>query len=101
MSFSICLFGDKLVSHVIFYFINMPCLDWLIEGFDCANSKDCSFTCVTRCSKPSRKNVRHRACKTCCVRCHCVPLGTYGNRSARPCYAELRDPRKQTQVPLK
>ncbi|KAF8018239.1 hypothetical protein BT93_H3205 [Corymbia citriodora subsp. variegata] len=51
---------------------------------------NCSSACARRCSKSSRKNVCHRACKTCCARCHCVPPGTYGNKSACPCYARLK-----------
>ncbi|CAA2998817.1 Hypothetical predicted protein [Olea europaea subsp. europaea] len=51
---------------------------------------NCSHECTRRCSKSSRKNLCHRACKTCCLRCHCVPPGTYGNKNVCPCYAKLR-----------
>lgn len=51
---------------------------------------NCNYACAIRCSKARRKNVCGRACKTCCRRCHCVPPGTYGNKSACPCYASLR-----------
>uniref|UniRef100_A0A2P2J6Q8 Uncharacterized protein MANES_18G100600 n=1 Tax=Rhizophora mucronata TaxID=61149 RepID=A0A2P2J6Q8_RHIMU len=51
---------------------------------------NCGLACSKRCSKSSRKNVCHRACNACCFRCHCVPPGTYGNKSACPCYASLR-----------
>ncbi|XP_030467981.2 gibberellin-regulated protein 9 [Syzygium oleosum] len=51
---------------------------------------NCSYVCARRCSKSSRKNMCHRACKTCCARCHCVPPGTYGNKNACPCYAKLK-----------
>ncbi|XP_021896050.1 gibberellin-regulated protein 9 [Carica papaya] len=51
---------------------------------------NCSHECVRRCKEASRKKVCHRACKSCCSRCHCVPPGTYGNKKACPCYASLR-----------
>ncbi|CAK9155483.1 unnamed protein product [Ilex paraguariensis] len=51
---------------------------------------NCSYACSRRCRKASRKKVCTRACKTCCARCNCVPPGTYGNKSACPCYASLR-----------
>ncbi|RWR83486.1 hypothetical protein CKAN_01224200 [Cinnamomum micranthum f. kanehirae] len=55
------------------------------------NSKiNCPHACAKRCRSASRKNVCTRACGTCCMRCHCVPPGTYGNRNACPCYASLR-----------
>ncbi|KAL9342401.1 hypothetical protein Peur_065726 [Populus x canadensis] len=28
----------------------------------------------------ARKNVCHRACRTCCMKCRRVPPGTYGNK---------------------
>lgn len=51
---------------------------------------DCNYACARRCSKSSRKNVCHRACKSCCTTCHCVPPGTYGNKGLCPCYAKLK-----------
>ncbi|KAH7861801.1 hypothetical protein Vadar_031028 [Vaccinium darrowii] len=51
---------------------------------------NCNYACLRRCRQASRKNVCNRACKTCCMRCHCVPPGTYGNKSACPCYASLK-----------
>ncbi|XP_043712263.1 gibberellin-regulated protein 9-like isoform X3 [Telopea speciosissima] len=50
---------------------------------------NCHFACSRRCRKASRKNVCTRACGTCCMRCKCVPPGTYGNTSVCPCYASL------------
>uniref|UniRef100_A0A6N2LTI2 Gibberellin-regulated protein 9 n=1 Tax=Salix viminalis TaxID=40686 RepID=A0A6N2LTI2_SALVM len=51
---------------------------------------NCGYLCARRCKASSRKKVCHRACKTCCKRCRCVPPGTYGNKNACPCYASLR-----------
>ncbi|GMN51841.1 hypothetical protein TIFTF001_020985 [Ficus carica] len=51
---------------------------------------NCNHACLGRCKKASRKKRCMRACKACCVRCHCVPPGTYGHKSACPCYARLR-----------
>ncbi|KAJ9167145.1 hypothetical protein P3X46_021816 [Hevea brasiliensis] len=51
---------------------------------------NCGYACSRRCKDSSRKNVCHRACRTCCQRCQCVPPGTYGNKQACPCYASLR-----------
>ncbi|KAJ6884695.1 hypothetical protein NC652_031641 [Populus alba x Populus x berolinensis] len=31
-----------------------------------------------------RKNVCHRACRTCCKKCRRVPPGTYGNKPRCP-----------------
>ncbi|EEF35557.1 gibberellin-regulated protein 9 [Ricinus communis] len=51
---------------------------------------NCGYACSRRCRESSRKNVCHRACRTCCLRCQCVPPGTYGNKHVCPCYASLR-----------
>uniref|UniRef100_A0A1D1XXH6 Gibberellin-regulated protein 9 n=1 Tax=Anthurium amnicola TaxID=1678845 RepID=A0A1D1XXH6_9ARAE len=51
---------------------------------------NCKFACARRCSKASRQNFCSRACGACCLKCHCVPPGTYGNTHMCPCYASLR-----------
>ncbi|EXC03975.1 hypothetical protein L484_003895 [Morus notabilis] len=51
---------------------------------------NCNQACLRRCKKASKKKRCMRACKACCVRCHCVPPGTYGHKSVCPCYARLR-----------
>ncbi|XP_010256372.1 PREDICTED: gibberellin-regulated protein 9-like [Nelumbo nucifera] len=51
---------------------------------------NCHFACSRRCRKASRQKICTRACGTCCMRCNCVPPGTYGNKNACPCYASLR-----------
>ncbi|VVA95389.1 unnamed protein product [Arabis nemorensis] len=54
-----------------------------------ANTIDCKGACKARCRLSSRPNLCHRACGTCCVRCNCVPPGTYGNYDKCQCYATL------------
>ncbi|XP_059454688.1 gibberellin-regulated protein 9-like [Corylus avellana] len=51
---------------------------------------NCSSACSRRCKEASRKKRCTRACKSCCMRCHCVPPGTYGHKNACPCYARLK-----------
>ncbi|PIN02221.1 hypothetical protein CDL12_03928 [Handroanthus impetiginosus] len=51
---------------------------------------NCNYAYSRRCSKSSRKNVCHRACKSCCATCDCVPPGTFGNKDFCPCYANLK-----------
>lgn len=51
----------------------------------------CPGLCDIRCANHSRKNRCTRACKTCCFRCRCVPLGTSGNyEMCGKCYAEMK-----------
>nr|UYE91514.1 snakin 3 [Mentha longifolia] len=50
---------------------------------------DCGKECSRRCKLASRQKMCHRACGTCCDRCHCVPPGTSGNQNVCPCYASL------------
>ncbi|XP_047318960.1 gibberellin-regulated protein 11-like [Impatiens glandulifera] len=49
-------------------------------------SIDCDWACGERCKDSSRPNLCKRACGTCCIRCGCVPPGTYGNYESCPCY---------------
>ncbi|KAL1225834.1 Gibberellin-regulated protein 9 [Cardamine amara subsp. amara] len=51
---------------------------------------NCGYACARRCREASRKKMCHRACGSCCAKCHCVPPGTSGNKAACPCYAKLR-----------
>ncbi|TKY58584.1 Snakin-2 protein [Spatholobus suberectus] len=51
---------------------------------------DCGAKCRVRCSLHSRPKICTRACGTCCVRCKCVPPGTYGNREVcGKCYTDM------------
>ncbi|KAI0510158.1 hypothetical protein KFK09_010758 [Dendrobium nobile] len=60
---------------------------------------DCSGACSVRCSESSRPNLCKRACGTCCLRCNCVPPGTYGNLQMCPCYAALTTHNGQPKCP--
>lgn len=52
--------------------------------------EDCGARCKARCSLHSRPKVCIRACGTCCLRCKCVPPGTYGNREmCGRCYTDM------------
>ncbi|KAL3006499.1 hypothetical protein AAZX31_08G282200 [Glycine max] len=51
---------------------------------------DCGERCRVRCSLHSRPKICTRACETCCMRCRCVPPGTYGNREmCGKCYTHM------------
>ncbi|XP_060204797.1 gibberellin-regulated protein 12-like isoform X1 [Lycium barbarum] len=61
---------------------------------------DCGGLCKYRCSLHSRPNVCFRACGTCCVRCKCVPPGTFGNREkCGKCYTEMTTHGNKTKCP--
>ncbi|KAJ4877857.1 putative gibberellin-regulated protein 14-like [Raphanus sativus] len=52
--------------------------------------KDCPNLCDVRCGSHRRPKVCIRACRTCCLRCKCVPPGTYGNREkCGKCYISM------------
>ncbi|KAG5381681.1 hypothetical protein IGI04_033151 [Brassica rapa subsp. trilocularis] len=52
--------------------------------------KDCPKLCDVRCGSHWRPKVCIRACRTCCLRCKCVPPGTYGNREkCGRCYTNM------------
>ncbi|XP_059292178.1 gibberellin-regulated protein 3-like [Lycium ferocissimum] len=61
---------------------------------------DCGGLCKVRCSKHSRPNLCNRACGTCCMRCKCVPPGTYGNRHlCGKCYTDMTTHGNKTKCP--
>ncbi|KAI5683543.1 hypothetical protein M9H77_04771 [Catharanthus roseus] len=61
---------------------------------------DCGGLCKYRCSLHSRANICRRACGTCCVRCKCVPPGTFGNRDmCGKCYTDMTTHRNKTKCP--
>ncbi|KAK1310431.1 Gibberellin-regulated protein 14 [Acorus calamus] len=64
------------------------------------NSTKCPEVCTGRCELHSRKNVCMRACNSCCVKCKCVPSGTYGNRElCGTCYTDTLTHRNATKCP--
>ncbi|KAK4753862.1 hypothetical protein SAY87_001966 [Trapa incisa] len=54
-----------------------------------AEEIDCNSKCQHRCSKAGRQKTCLRACNTCCRRCICVPLSTFGNEDVGHCYANM------------
>nr|ANF06979.1 gibberellin-regulated protein 14 [Nicotiana benthamiana] len=61
---------------------------------------DCGGLCKYRCSLHSRPKVCIRACGTCCLRCKCVPPGTFGNREmCGKCYTEMTTHGNKTKCP--
>ncbi|KAL2539517.1 Uncharacterized protein Adt_00495 [Abeliophyllum distichum] len=61
---------------------------------------DCDGLCNHRCSLHSRPNLCLRACGTCCVRCKCVPPGTFGNRElCGKCYTGMTTHHNKTKCP--
>ncbi|XP_049935186.1 snakin-2-like isoform X1 [Nymphaea colorata] len=61
---------------------------------------DCDGLCAERCKVHSRPNVCTRACGTCCVRCRCVPPGTWGNKElCGKCYTDMTTHGNKTKCP--
>ncbi|KAG5604379.1 hypothetical protein H5410_025871 [Solanum commersonii] len=61
---------------------------------------DCGGLCKVRCSRHSRPNLCSRACGTCCMRCKCVPPGTFGNREiCGKCYTDMTTHGNKTKCP--
>ncbi|KAJ8644190.1 hypothetical protein MRB53_005938 [Persea americana] len=48
--------------------------------------EQCAEACNYRCSATSHKKPCLLYCKQCCLKCLCVPSGTYGNKEECPCY---------------
>ncbi|KAI3464045.1 hypothetical protein Pfo_020708 [Paulownia fortunei] len=64
------------------------------------NHIDCGGLCKHRCTLHSRQNLCLRACGTCCVRCKCVPPGTFGNRElCGKCYTDMTTHGNKTKCP--
>ncbi|XP_051132784.1 snakin-2-like [Andrographis paniculata] len=60
---------------------------------------DCGRACAARCRLSSRPRLCKRACGTCCMRCKCVPPGTYGNLDLCPCYANMTTRNNKRKCP--
>ncbi|XP_022889850.1 gibberellin-regulated protein 14-like [Olea europaea var. sylvestris] len=61
---------------------------------------NCKGLCNHRCSLHSRPKICLRACGTCCVRCKCVPPGTFGNRElCGKCYTDMTTHGNKTKCP--
>ncbi|XP_021854020.1 gibberellin-regulated protein 12-like [Spinacia oleracea] len=48
--------------------------------------RECPSACDYRCSKTHHRKPCLLYCNKCCVKCLCVPSGTYGNKEECPCY---------------
>ncbi|MCO5597075.1 hypothetical protein L7F22_051149 [Adiantum nelumboides] len=51
---------------------------------------DCAGACSFRCSKTSTRKACMFFCNKCCLKCLCVPPGTYGNKQVCPCYNDWK-----------
>uniref|UniRef100_A0A5K1B9P6 Gibberellin regulated protein n=1 Tax=Nymphaea colorata TaxID=210225 RepID=A0A5K1B9P6_9MAGN len=47
---------------------------------------ECPAKCEYRCSATSHKKPCLFFCNKCCLKCLCVPSGTYGHKEECPCY---------------
>ncbi|KAL9687543.1 hypothetical protein QQ045_031947 [Rhodiola kirilowii] len=80
-----------LLCIVLFFCIAKISCDQNIDPQEATGTVDCGGLCQQRCSLHSRPNLCHRACGTCCMRCKCVPPGTYGNREVcGSCYTDMK-----------
>ncbi|XP_031479220.1 gibberellin-regulated protein 12-like [Nymphaea colorata] len=48
--------------------------------------EECPAKCEYRCSATSHKKPCLFFCNKCCLKCLCVPSGTYGHKEECPCY---------------
>ncbi|CAI0405644.1 unnamed protein product [Linum tenue] len=59
----------------------------------------CDSKCEGRCAKAGVMKRCLKYCNICCGKCHCVPSGTYGNRSECPCYRDMKDNKGRQKCP--
>ncbi|XP_010469793.1 PREDICTED: gibberellin-regulated protein 12-like [Camelina sativa] len=52
--------------------------------------EECPAECQRRCSATSHKKPCLFFCNKCCLKCLCVPSGTYGHKEECPCYDNWR-----------
>ncbi|KAI3863554.1 hypothetical protein MKX03_019954 [Papaver bracteatum] len=94
-----------LLMGVLIFFVSQVSTEIQSKTVRGANRRlmeevDCDGLCLTRCSLHSRPNVCTRACGTCCVRCKCVPPGTFGNREVcGTCYTDMTTHGNRTKCP--
>ncbi|XP_057435062.1 gibberellin-regulated protein 11-like isoform X2 [Lotus japonicus] len=90
MAFSKLLIASLLVSFILLHLVHADqAVPAQADQVSLLQDIDCDGACAARCSKASRQRLCHRACGTCCRRCHCVPPGTSGHQEVCPCYASL------------
>ncbi|GMJ03798.1 hypothetical protein like AT3G10185 [Hibiscus trionum] len=61
--------------------------------------QECGPRCSERCSKTQYKKPCLFFCNKCCVKCLCVPPGTYGNKQVCPCYNNWKTKRGGPKCP--
>ncbi|XP_056689377.1 gibberellin-regulated protein 12-like [Spinacia oleracea] len=61
--------------------------------------KDCPWACNNRCSKTHYRKACLMICNKCCLKCHCVPSGTYGHKEECPCYDHMKTKRGSPKCP--
>ncbi|XP_059289646.1 protein GAST1-like [Lycium ferocissimum] len=61
--------------------------------------QECLPKCTYRCSKTQYRKPCMFFCQKCCVKCLCVPPGTYGNKQFCPCYNNWKTKRGGPKCP--
>nr|KYP35251.1 Snakin-1 [Cajanus cajan] len=64
-----------------------------------ARSGFCDSKCAKRCAKAGMKDRCMRFCGICCIKCKCVPSGTYGNKHECPCYRDIKNSKGKPKCP--
>ncbi|XP_047983814.1 peamaclein-like [Salvia hispanica] len=59
----------------------------------------CSNNCKARCARAGVADRCLKYCGICCVKCKCVPEGTYGNKHQCPCYRDLLNSKGKPKCP--
>ncbi|KAK1259553.1 Gibberellin-regulated protein 12 [Acorus gramineus] len=72
---------------------------WPLGGEGPVTPEECSSKCDYRCSATSHKKPCKFFCNYCCVRCHCVPSGTYGHKEECPCYNDMKTKEGKPKCP--
>ncbi|KAK9755507.1 hypothetical protein RND81_01G030400 [Saponaria officinalis] len=50
-------------------------------------------------SRSARSDRCLKYCNICCLKCNCVPSGTYGNKHECPCYRDLKNNKGKPKCP--
>ncbi|PKU60769.1 Gibberellin-regulated protein 6 [Dendrobium catenatum] len=66
------------------------------SGFSAA---ECPGACQYRCSKTSYKKPCLFFCQKCCLKCRCVPPGTFAHKEVCPCYNNWKTKRGGPKCP--
>ncbi|XP_021751242.1 peamaclein-like [Chenopodium quinoa] len=66
---------------------------------DKSGTSMCASKCNARCSKAGVKDRCLKYCNICCMKCKCVPSGTYGNKHECPCYRDMKNNKNKPKCP--